>query len=538
MTKAQFGMIGLGTMGRNFLLNVAEQGFSGVGYDLDAEKRTLLLEEGKDFDLQTAENLPEFLEKLESPRKIMILVPANVVDFVINDLITILDKGDIVIDGGNSHFPETERREKLLNENGFEFLGVGVSGGEEGARHGASIMIGGNAEIYSHVQPILEAASAKVNGESCAAFVGNGSAGHFVKMVHNGIEYGLMQILAETYDFMNRVLKMDYDEMSATFAAWNNAELNSFLVEITAEILKKCDAETGKPLVEMILDKAAQKGTGKWTSQVAMDFGVPIPTIDSAVSMRQISAQKEARQIIAEKYGKVSGRWSVVSGQSTSETVSSEHESDEQKAARERRAAETTVSEQHQAKIGSQERSESEVKTEVKSDEQRDSKVRQDVSANKAEFIELLKHTLLSSFIVTYAQGMSLLQTASLEKDYELNLSEIAKIWRGGCIIRSALLEDIRSAYFKNPDLPNMILDDEFAGILSRNRDFWCKINNEFAMSQVPSLCLSSALSYFDAFRSARLPANLIQGQRDFFGAHTYQRIDKEGVFHTPDWNE
>jgi len=521
-------------MGRNFLLNVAQHGFSGAGYDLDAEKRALLLEEGKDYDLQVGATLPEFLEKLESPRKIMILVPAQVVDIVINDLLTKLDPGDIVIDGGNSHFPETERREKVLAEKGIEFLGVGVSGGEEGARHGASIMIGGKREVYAHVEKILEAASALVNGESCAAYVGKGSAGHFVKMVHNGIEYGLMQILAETFDFMNRVLKMDYAEMSNTFAEWNNAELNSFLVEITAEVLKKQDSETGKPLVEMVLDKAAQKGTGKWTSQAAMDFGVPIPTIDSAVSMRQISAQKEARILIAEKYG--NDEPDVTNPpEGANETVSSEHETDEWKAEREKHAAETTVSEHHKANLDTQETGD---KREVRSDQERDSAVRADVSQNKAEFLELLKHTLLSSFVVTYAQGMSLLQTASKEKEYELHLAEIAKIWRGGCIIRSTLLEEMRVAYTKNPDLVNMILDDQFAEILSKNRDFWCKINNEFAMSQVPSLCLSSALSYFDAFRSSRLPANLIQAQRDFFGAHTYQRTDKEGVFHTPDWDK
>ena len=527
-------MIGLGTMGRNFLLNVAEHGISGVGYDLDAEKRKLLLEEGKDYDLQTGETLPEFLEKLEKPRKIMILVPAQVVDIVINDLLKNLDAGDIVIDGGNSHFPETEAREARLAEKGIEFLGVGVSGGEEGARHGASIMIGGKREIYAHVQPILEAASAKVNGESCAAFVGKGSAGHFVKMVHNGIEYGLMQILAETFDFMNRVLKMDYAEMSKTFGEWNNAELNSFLVEITAEVLRKTDADTGKPLVGMVLDKAAQKGTGKWTSQAAMDYGVPIPTIDSAVSMRQISAQKEARILIAEKYG--NNEDAITNPpKADGETVSSAHEQDTDKAERETNAAETTVSEHHKENLETQETGD---KKEVTSDSERDSAVRDEVSKNKDEFLELLKHTLLSSFIVTYAQGMSLLQTASKEKEYDLHLSEIAKIWRGGCIIRSAMLEEMRQAYDKNPDLVNLILDDQFAEILSKNRDFWCKINNEFAMSQVPSLCLSSALSYFDAFRSSRLPANLIQAQRDFFGAHTYQRIDKEGTFHTPDWDK
>src|SRR5215211_3694550 len=262
MTKAKFGMIGLGTMGRNFLLNVAEHGFPGAGYDLDAEKRRLLLEEGAGFTLQVGETLPEFLEKLESPRKIMILVPAQVVDFVINDLLAALAPGDVVIDGGNSHFPETERRESALAEKGIEFLGVGVSGGEEGARYGASIMVGGNPEVYEHVRPIFEAASAKVNGEPCAAHVGSGSAGHFVKMVHNGIEYGLMQLIAETYDLLRRGDEMSGDEAAAVFADWNRGELNSFLIEITATVLKKRDVKSGQPLVDLILDAAGQKGTG------------------------------------------------------------------------------------------------------------------------------------------------------------------------------------------------------------------------------------------------------------------------------------
>jgi 6-phosphogluconate dehydrogenase len=529
-------MIGLGTMGRNFLLNVAEHGFSGAGYDLDAEKRRLLLEEGKDYDLQTGETLPEFLEKLESPRKIMILVPANVVDFVINDLLASLDAGDIVIDGGNSHFPDTERREQTLAAKGIEFLGVGVSGGEEGARHGASIMIGGKEEVYAHVKPILEAASALVNGESCAAFVGKGSAGHFVKMVHNGIEYGLMQILAETYDFMLRVLKMDYNQMSETFAKWNDSELNSFLVEITAEVLRKTDAETGKPLVELVLDKAAQKGTGKWTSQAAMDFGVPIPTIDSAVSMRQISAQKETRLLIAKKFG--SAAPSEEHQQKTNgETVTSEPQHD-MKAELARADVETTVSEQHKATIGAQELETAEKTVGNPADSAKNEDIKADCAADFDKFIEELKNTLLASFITTYAQGMSLLQTVSTEKEYGLNLAEIAKIWRGGCIIRSALLEEMRRAFAENADLPNLMLDDKFAEVLSHNREDWRKINAKFAESRIPSLCLSSALAYFDAFRSERLPANLIQGQRDFFGAHTYQRIDKEGIFHTPDWDK
>ena len=523
-------------MGRNFLLNVAEQGFSCVGYDLDKEKRRLLVEEGQNFSIEAAENVADFVAKLQSPRKIMLLVPAGkIVDAVIEDLLPHLEKGDIVIDGGNSYFGDTERREQYLNGKGIEFLGVGVSGGEEGARHGASIMPGGSRAAYEKVAPVLIAASAKVGGEPCVTYIGKGSSGHFVKMVHNGIEYGLMQILAETYDFMRRVLKMDYGAMSETFAEWNNAELNSFLVEITAEVLRKVDGETENALVEMILDKAAQKGTGKWTSQVAMDFGVPIPTIDSAVSMRQISAQKEARALIAKKYG--NNQPAITNPPTGDKTVvESQPESDEAKAAREKHAAETVVSQHHKAAINEKTVVQAASKAEITTDKERDAAVRQSAAENREEFIELLKQTLFSSFIVTYAQGMSLLQVASVEKNYELNLSEIAKIWRGGCIIRSALLEDMRRAYAENPTLPNMILDDKFAVTLSENRDEWCRINGEFTISQVPSLCLSSALSYFDAFRSERLPANLIQAQRDFFGAHTYQRIDKEGIFHTPDW--
>ncbi len=455
MTKNSFGMIGLGTMGRNFLLNVAEHGFSCVGFDLDAEKVELLNKEGADYTVEGVKTLKDFIASLETPRKIMMLVPAGkIVDAVIEDLLPHLDKGDIVIDGGNSHFTDTEMREKYLTEKGIEFLGVGVSGGEEGARHGASIMPGGNEEAYNHVAPILIAASAKVGGEPCVTYIGKGSSGHFVKMVHNGIEYGLMQILAETYDFMRRVLKMSYAEMSATFADWNNAELNSFLVEITAEVLSKADSESENPLVEMILDKAAQKGTGKWTSQVAMDFGVPIPTIDSAVSMRQISAQKEVRSVIAEKYGRHEPAITnpPIAGK---HIVESQPESDQAKVELETQAAETVVSEHHKTIMDEQPQATN--ITEITSDEERDSAVRQEVADNREEFIELLKQTLFSSFIVTYAQGMSLLQVASSEKDYDLNLSEIAKIWRGGCIIRSALLEDMHRVFAENPHLPNMI---------------------------------------------------------------------------------
>lgn len=528
-------MIGLGVMGRNFLLNVAESGFSCVGYDLDAEKRKSLDDEAMDFEIGAADSLEDFIAKLETPRKIMMLVPAGkIVDGVIENLLPHLEKGDIIIDGGNSHFTDTEKRQEYLAEKGFAFLGVGVSGGAEGARHGASIMPGGDKEAYEKVADILIAASAKVNGEPCVTYIGKGSSGHFVKMVHNGIEYGLMEILSETYDFMKRVLKMDYDEMSKTFAEWNDAELNSYLVEITSKILTKKDSKTDKPLVEMILDKAAQKGTGKWTSQVALDFGVPIPTIDSAVTMRQISAQKEVRILTAQKYG---NEESEITNPPTknAEKVESQLLNDEAKAVREAAAAETIVTEQQDLNIEAElsDGGNDDKHSTKKTDEKHDETVRENVYEDKEEFIEKLKQTLFSSFIVTYAQGMSLLQVASIEKDYELNLAEIAKIWRGGCIIRSQLLEDIRNAYSKNSDLANMVMDDDFADILSKNRDFWCQINNEFAISQVPSLGLASALSYFDAFRSHRLPANMIQAQRDFFGSHTYQRIDEEGIFHT-----
>ena len=522
-------------MGRNFLLNVAEHKFSCVGYDLDEAKRQLLHEEGAGMPIDSAATVAEFVGKLAKPRTIMMLVPAGkIVDSVINDLLPHLEKGDIIIDGGNSHFTDTETREKFLTERGIEFMGVGVSGGEEGARHGASIMPGGSEKSYRHVQPILEAASAKVGGEPCVAYMGKGSAGHFVKMVHNGIEYGLMQILAETYDFMFRVLKMNYKEMSDTFAEWNNAELNSFLVEITAEVLKKRDDETNKPLVEMILDKAAQKGTGKWTSQAAMDYGVPIPTIDSAVSMRQISAQKEVRVLTAQKYGCTMPHVNAELP-ADGDTIASVHAS-EQKSARAASEIETTVSEQHKEHLAADAAKHLANQVENPSDEQRNTDIRE--SNDYQKLIDELKNALLSSFIITYAQGMSLLQTVSTEKEYGLNLADIAKIWRGGCIIRSALLEEMRQAYEKDAQLPNLILDDKFAEILNNNREDWRSINEKLLESRVPSLCLSSALAYFDAFRSERLPANLIQAQRDFFGAHTYQRIDKEGSFHMAEWDK
>jgi 6-phosphogluconate dehydrogenase len=469
MGQAQFGMIGLGTMGRNFILNVAEHGFSCVGYDLDDTKRTLLVEEGAQYSVTSASDVKAFVAALETPRKIMLLVPAGpIVDSVIHDLKPLLSKGDIVIDGGNSHFSDTERREGLLNSEGIEFLGVGVSGGEEGARHGASIMVGGKPEVYEHVRPILEAASAKVNGEPCAAHVGKGSAGHFVKMVHNGIEYGLMQLIAEAFDLLRRGFNITDDKAADLFEKWDRGALNSFLIEITSIVLRRKD-ESGDPLVEKILDTAGQKGTGRWTSQVAMDLGVPIPTIDSAVTMRQISARKSERVAAAEKLG-------IVQDVQIDETLA-------------------------------------------------------------PDTIGFIESALRLSFIATYAQGFSLLQAASVEKSFELNMAEIAKIWRGGCIIRAAMLDGMRKEFDADPALPNLLLGETFRTEI-RNEQGLLKATLKFAMAaDVPCMAFASALNYMKSYASARLPANLIQAQRDFFGAHTYQRIDKEGIFHTPDWD-
>ncbi len=466
MERAHFGMIGLGTMGRNFLLNIAEHGISGVGYDLDAGKRELLLKEGGGLPLDVGSDMADFIAKLETPRNIMMLVPAGpIVDSVIADLLPHLEKDDLIIDGGNSHFTDTDRREADLAAKGVGFMGVGVSGGEEGARHGASIMPGGRRDFYDRIESTLQAVSAKVNDEPCVAYMGTGSAGHFVKMVHNGIEYGLMQIISESYDFMKRVLGMNDGEIASTFADWDHGDLNSFLIEITATVLSKKDPDTGKPLVEQILDTAGQKGTGKWTSQAAMDFGVPVPTIDSAVSMRQISAQKELRGRLAVKYpDNLTG---------------------------------------HHTALGPDD----------------------------------LECALLSAFLITYTQGMSLLTAASAEKGYGLDLANIAKIWRGGCIIRSAWLEEIRAAYTRDPAMPSLLLDDKFADFLHRHSIALRKVVAGFTGHGVPAMCFSSALAYFESFRTARLPANLIQAQRDFFGAHTYQRVDKQGTFHTSDWD-
>jgi 6-phosphogluconate dehydrogenase len=465
MSEAQFGMIGLGTMGRNFLLNAAGHGYRCVGFDISAEQRELLLTDAVGLDVSAAASLPAFVQQLARPRSMMMLVPAGpIVDSVIEDLIPVLEVGDLIIDGGNSHFTDTERRQKYLSEKGLNFLGVGVSGGEAGALHGASIMIGGDDAVYERVRPLLEAVSAKVNGEPCAAHVGQGAAGHFVKMVHNGIEYGLMQLIAETFDLMERGRGMSYDEIADVFAEWDKGELNSFLIEITEIVLRKLDKETGKHLTEIILDTAGQKGTGKWTSQAAMDLGVPVPTIDSAVTMRQLSAMKAERL-------SASGR--------SNEAI-------------------------HHSPLT----------------------------------IHQLQKALYAAFITTYAQGLSLLQVASTEMKFGTDVTQVAKIWRGGCIIRAALLEDIRAAFSANTQLANLMLAGNFAGKLTENIGALRTVVEASATLGFPSYCLMSCLAYYDAYHTRRLPANLIQAQRDFFGAHTYQLIDKDGNFHNPDWDK
>lgn len=463
--KYDFGMIGLGVMGSNLLYNIADHGFSVIGFDLNSEKAKNLEKgatEGTKVKGVTA--IEEFVSQLSVPRKIMLLVPAGKpVDAVIDNLIPHLEKGDIIIDGGNSHYVDTVRRVKYLADQEFHFMGMGVSGGEEGARKGPSIMPGGDLEAFKVVQPILEAVAAKVNGEACTAYMGKDAAGHYVKMVHNGIEYAIMQLISEVYDLMHRGLGLSNEEMHQIFHQWNQEELNSFLIEITADIFKQKDVETGKELLDVILDKAGAKGTGKWTSQDAMDRGVSIPTIDIAVSLRTLSAYKEQRINASKIYNKT---------HSSLETDSS-------------------------------------------------------------KFINELKEALFCAIIISYAQGLSLLVKASEELSMEIPLKDVVKIWRGGCIIRSTLLETFYEAYSAKTDLENILLDENIASLLISRIDSLREVVSAAAKSSIPAGALQTALAYFDAYTSERMSTNMIQAQRDYFGAHTYQRVDREGTFHT-----
>lgn len=455
-----FGLVGLGVMGRNFILNVADHGFSAFGLDNSQEMLGKLRAEGEGKSVDGTTQVTEFVAKLSSPRKIMLLVPAGkIVDNVIADLLPHLGEGDIIIDGGNSFFPDTDRRFNELAEKGIHFFGAGVSGGAEGARLGPSIMVGGNATHYEHVRPVFEAVAAKVGTEACVAHLGNGSSGHYVKMVHNGIEYALMQLIAEAYDLMKQGMGMNNASIAETFATWNEGRLQSFLIEITSEIFLMQDELTGKELIDVISDKAKQKGTGKWVSQNAMDLGMPIPAIDVSVSMRAISSFKDERARAAKLYPK---------GQ-----------------------ADTHMS------------------------------------------IEELEEAVYFGFITTFAQGMKQLAEASASYEFGLNLETIAKIWRGGCIIRARLLEDITNAYGNTPDLTHLLFHDRIVSEVNSLIGSAGKVVNVGLEAGVPVAVLSACVNYFNAFRSERLPLNLVQAQRDYFGSHTYERIDREGVFHT-----
>ncbi|MDC6365046.1 MULTISPECIES: NADP-dependent phosphogluconate dehydrogenase [Flavobacteriaceae] len=463
-----FGLVGLGVMGRNFILNVADNGFTAFGNDLDEEKVNALIEEGGDpSKVNATQDVATFVQALSTPRKIMLLVPAGkVVDIVIDGLLPHLDKGDIIIDGGNSFFTDTDRREAYLKEKGINFFGAGVSGGAKGARKGPSIMPGGSRDAYQHVKPIFEAVSAKYKGEPCVTYLGPKSAGNYVKMVHNGIEYGLMQLTSEIYDLLKKAGGFTNKELHETFASWNKGRLQSFLVEITSEIFEQKDDLGDGHLVDKILDKAKQKGTGKWTSQNAMDLGIPVPTIDIAVSMREISALKAERIKADELYDRPD-----VAG------------------------------------------------------------IEKDDLATKAE------QALYFAFIITYAQGMHQLADASKEYGYELELGEIAKIWRAGCIIRAALLADITEAYRADEGLQNLLLSASFVEKVQETVSAARELVAFAATNGIPLPGLSNALTYFDAYTSSRLPLNLIQAQRDYFGSHTYERLDQEGIFHT-EWEE
>ena len=460
-----FGLVGLGVMGRNFLLNVADHHFSVIGLDTDDQKVSNLVYEGQSNNIDGTLDKVKFVEKLASPRKIMLLVPAgDPVDLVIADLLPLLNSGDLIIDGGNSHFEDTNRRFHSLRSNKIYFLGTGVSGGFEGARKGPSIMPGGDRKGYELVKPIFEAVAAKVRNEPCVDFLGQGSAGNYVKMVHNGIEYALMQLIGEAYHIMKIGLQLDNAQLKQIYLHWNQGDLQSFLVEITSQIFNKSDELTSGDLIDQILDKAKQKGTGKWTSQNAMDLGVAIPTIDAAVSMRQISGMQATRLRAFDKYS-------------------------------------------HEAQ---------EPIFEVSVDE--------------------IKDALYFAFIISYAQGLEQLTKASKEYQYELNLECIAKIWRGGCIIRAQFLEDIRLAYKNNPGLESLLLSPAIVGKINAIIGNTRKVVQYAVAKGIPTLALSNALNYFDAFRSANLPLNLIQAQRDLFGSHTYERKDRTGIFHS-DWN-
>lgn len=471
MSKQDIGVIGLAVMGKNLALNIESRGFSVSVYNRSREKTDEMVAEAKGKKINGTYTIKDFVNSLETPRKILIMVKAGKpVDDTIEQLKAYISKGDILIDGGNSFYEDTIRRSGQLEEEGYRYIGTGVSGGEEGALLGPAIMPGGEKEVYDLVEPILTAISAKVDGEPCCTYIGTDGAGHYVKMVHNGIEYGDMQLICEAYSLLKNVIGMSAQELHDVFSEWNKGELDSYLIEITSDIFTKTDPETGKPMVDIILDKAGQKGTGKWTSKSALDLGVATPVITEAVYARCISAIKDERAAASR----------ILKGPSDTS-----------------------------------------------------------FTGDRKEFIESVRRALYASKICSYAQGFALMRAAASEYGWNLNYGRIAMIFRGGCIIRAQFLHEIKAAYDRDSNLPNLMLDPYFKGILENYQSDWRKAVSTAVCLGIPVQAISSALSYFDSYRSESLPANLLQAQRDYFGAHLYERIDKpRGEFFHTNWTE
>lgn len=463
-TTFDFGMVGLGTMGQNLSYNMADHGFSVAGYDKNPAKVAAFGKEAKGAAVAGFGSMTEFIAALNSPKVIMMLVPAGpIVDAVIQDLKPFLNAGDLLLDCGNSHYTDTERRLQDLDKDGLLYMGIGVSGGEEGARFGPSIMPGGKKESFALVEKMLQAVSAKVNSEPCVAWLGNGAAGHYVKMVHNGIEYAIMQVIAESYHLLRTALGLDNAALHQVYQGWNQGRLQSYLMQITADIFTQKDDLGEGQLLDKILDESAQNGTGKWTSQSAMDLFVPLSPIDAAVSSRDISSLKTQREQLAKHYN-----WA--------------------------------------APIS---------------------------SVDQEKFVADLEQAVYAASILAYSVGFSLLTKASLQYKFDLELDVVARIWRGGCIIRSSFLEVIMKAFSTAPDLSSLLFDAAISTIVNEAQLGWRSSVKAAVDAGVAVPVLSASLSYFDAMRCGRLPANLIQAQRDFFGAHTYKRTDREGIFHT-----